>query len=644
MNGRGRRGSPASERLRLIARRSPSASPAVNPASAIATWITCSWKTIDAERVLEHRLQRGVLVGDLGIRVLPQPLAPLYVGMHGAALDRPRAHQRHLHGEVVEARGQGAAAASASARGSRSGRRRWSRPPGSSRRPPGRPWGSARGRSARRARARSRPRSARPPTASPVPADRSSGSPRRRTSPCPTGRGGAPPSPTAAPGRGRSAAWWRSPSRRGAGRRGAAAPMPRGPGGQRAPARRAARRAPIAAASRCSTESAPVVHVDRARHALDLAGRQAERLAEVADRAPPAVGGERRHERGALAPVALVHARDQLLADVAREVEVDVGRLGDLLVQEAPQEQLVADRVDVREAGQVADDRADARAAPAPRRQQAARRVRPRTSAATSRASSSMSWWSRKNPDSPSLRITRSSSSSRRPRLAVLGRRARSAARAAPGRSRPAAVGVGVLRARVAVAEVAREVELEPLREPRRSRRPRRDGRAKRAAISAAGEPSPTRVAAPLAARSGRASPPSRTATARPGGAPATGWCECTLPVATHGTPSRSASCASQRLRARSWRQNGRCSSTRKRSRPKARQQPAAERLAPRAEPSPLARRAGERAVARAARQADEPLGVRARPDASGSAGGRRSRRVGARVRVGLGDQPAEVG
>ena len=36
----------ASERLRLIARRSPSASEEEKPASAIATSITCSWKTI----------------------------------------------------------------------------------------------------------------------------------------------------------------------------------------------------------------------------------------------------------------------------------------------------------------------------------------------------------------------------------------------------------------------------------------------------------------------------------------------------------------------------------------------------------------------------------------------------------------------
>jgi hypothetical protein len=68
------------------------------------------------------------------------------------------------------------------------------------------------------------------------------------------------------------------------------------------------------------------IHVGRARDALDLAGRQAERLAEVADRTLPAIGRERRHERGALGPVALVHAGDQPLADVAWEVEVDVGQ------------------------------------------------------------------------------------------------------------------------------------------------------------------------------------------------------------------------------------------------------------------------------------------------------------------------------
>ena len=46
--------------------------------------------------------------------------------------------------------------------------------------------------------------------------------------------------------------------------------------------------------------------------------------------------------------------------------------------------------------------------------------------------------------------------------------------------------------------------------------------------------------------------------------------CTWTLPVATVGTPSRPASCANSRLRERSWRWNGRCSSTRNPSGPNA--------------------------------------------------------------------------
>ena len=70
-----------------------------------------------------------------------------------------------------------------------------------------------------------------------------------------------------------------------------------------------------------------------------------------------------------LAAVALGDADDQLLADVARKVEVDVGHRRELAVQEAAEREVVRDRVDVREAGQVADERADRRAAPAAGRQ-----------------------------------------------------------------------------------------------------------------------------------------------------------------------------------------------------------------------------------------------------------------------------------
>ena len=78
--------------------------------------------------------------------------------------------------------------------------------------------------------------------------------------------------------------------------------------------------------------------------------------------------------------VALVHPRDQLLANVAGEVEVDVGHrrpdfLSDLLIEKAGRVEVVGDRIDVGEAGEVADDRADAGAAAPARRQDRAGRA-----------------------------------------------------------------------------------------------------------------------------------------------------------------------------------------------------------------------------------------------------------------------------
>ena len=64
-----------------------------------------------------------------------------------------------------------------------------------------------------------------------------------------------------------------------------------------------------------------------ARDALDLPGGQPEHLAELADRAARAEGREGGDQRGAFVAVALVDARDQDLADLAREVEVDVGQV-----------------------------------------------------------------------------------------------------------------------------------------------------------------------------------------------------------------------------------------------------------------------------------------------------------------------------
>ncbi len=102
---------------------------------------------------------------------------------------------------------------------------------------------------------------------------------------------------------------------------------------------------------------------------LQLSERQPERLADIADRAAAAVGGEARDERRVLVAVALDHGHDQLLADVAGEVEIDVGDGRELVVQEAADRKACLDGIDVREAGQVADERADTGAASTPRRQ-----------------------------------------------------------------------------------------------------------------------------------------------------------------------------------------------------------------------------------------------------------------------------------
>ncbi len=100
---------------------------------------------------------------------------------------------------------------------------------------------------------------------------------------------------------------------------------------------------------------------------LDLPGRQAQHLPQLADRSPHAEGREGGDQRRTIVAEAVVHARDQPLADVPGEVEVDVGQPVQVLVQEAPQRQPVGDRVDVGEPGQVADQRGDRGSPPAAR-------------------------------------------------------------------------------------------------------------------------------------------------------------------------------------------------------------------------------------------------------------------------------------
>ena len=98
----------SSERFRLIARRSPSASPELNPAERHRDLDHLLLEDDRPEGVGEDRLERGVLVGDLVAGVLAEPLTALEVGMDGAALDRPGADDRHLDGQVVDVLGPGA--------------------------------------------------------------------------------------------------------------------------------------------------------------------------------------------------------------------------------------------------------------------------------------------------------------------------------------------------------------------------------------------------------------------------------------------------------------------------------------------------------------------------------------------------------
>src|SRR5439155_23295005 len=101
------------------------------------------------------------------------------------------------------------------------------------------------------------------------------------------------------------------------------------------------------------------------REPLQLRKGKPERLADVTDRSPRPVGGEARDERGMLVSVALADGHDQLLADVAWEVEIDVGDGFQLPVEETSEREVVLHRIDVGQPGQVADDRADRAAATA---------------------------------------------------------------------------------------------------------------------------------------------------------------------------------------------------------------------------------------------------------------------------------------
>jgi hypothetical protein len=120
---------------------------------------------------------------------------------------------------------------------------------------------------------------------------------------------------------------------------------------------------------------APRVSLREAGEPLEFGRRQAERLANVADGAARVVRGEAGHEGRVLRAVLLDHGDDELLADVAREVQVDVGHGDELAVEEAAEGEPGGDGVDVGEPGQIADERADRAPASPSRREEVAGRA-----------------------------------------------------------------------------------------------------------------------------------------------------------------------------------------------------------------------------------------------------------------------------
>ncbi len=248
-----------------------------------------------------------------------------------------------------------------------------------------------------------------------------------------------------------------------------------------------------------------------------------------------------------------------------------------VLVQEAPQRQLAGDRVDVREPRQVAHERGDRGAAPAPGRQQRAHRVGPADlhgdlARQLEHVVVEQEEARQAEPlDHAQLLLQARPRPLRRHRGPVRGwrRLGHSAPPAAPRtappddarrpRPRPPDSGSrGPCSDRTSVARPAPA-----------SRGPRRDGRR-------SGWPSPGACSSRGCGCRGATA--RRRRAWRGGGAPRTHpaarpWqraCACTSPVATHLTPSRRACAASARLRARSWRAYGRCSSTYRPSGPNA--------------------------------------------------------------------------
>ena len=214
----------------------------------------------------------------------------------------------------------------------------------------------------------------------------------------------------------------------------------------------------------------------------------------------------------------------------------------------------------------------------------------------------------------------------------------RSAARAAAADLGQRAVGVGVLGAGVAVAEVAGRGRSAAARRAARSRRP--PPGARRSA-----PPSPPAGRAPSQLPRRRARTPRASVQAHGDERVLERGPAAVVGVDVAGRDAGDAEPLGERrqpaVAGRSRRQRGRCSSTRKRSRPKAPQQPRARAAsARRARRAPSAGRAAP-SPAQPERQTSPSSRSLKSPSASAGGGDRDQRRPGPGVR--LGQQPAEV-
>src|SRR5688572_28292022 len=103
-------------------------------------------------------------------------------------------------------------------------------------------------------------------------------------------------------------------------------------------------------------DDAALPPLQRARERADLQLLDAERLADVADRAAAAISDDRGRQCGSLARVLAVDVLNDLLAPLVLEIDVDVGRLVALLRDEAFDQRLHAVWVYFRNTQAEADD------------------------------------------------------------------------------------------------------------------------------------------------------------------------------------------------------------------------------------------------------------------------------------------------